>query len=58
MTQAELGSVIGVSQRAVADYERKKYNPKPATATRIGEVFEMNTEDIWNMFYRQPNPTD
>ena len=51
MTQAELGVVLGVSQRSVAAYEAGERRPSPETISRIMACFDLTITEAWNMFY-------
>ena len=51
-TQAELASKLNVTQRTVANYESGARKPKPSTAEKIGHVFNLSIEQVWNMFYK------
>ena len=53
LTQAELASLVGVSQRAIAAYELRERTPSVPTAKRLGaelefpwmEIFEEDNDD-------------
>lgn len=51
MSRKQLGTKIGVSIRSVAAYETGERRPSPTVAARIGQVFGLSTQEIWNMFY-------
>lgn len=47
ITQAELGQLVGVSQRAIAAYELGERMPSVRTAKKLGEVLEFPWTDIY-----------
>ena len=47
MTQAELGTRIGVTRQTVAAIEAGKYSPTLECAFRIAEVFNARLEDVF-----------
>lgn len=51
MTQEELAEKLGVAQSTVTSYEVGKRAPSKDVANRIMKLFDLNVEDIWNMFY-------
>ncbi len=47
MTQAELGTRIGVTRQTVAAIEQGKYSPTLETAFRIADVFEVALDEVF-----------
>jgi putative transcriptional regulator len=47
MTQAELGSRIGLTRQTVAAIEAGKYSPSLESAFRIAEVFGKPLEEVF-----------
>lgn len=47
MTQAELGSRIGVTRQTVAAVESGKYSPSLEAAFRIAEVFDKPLDEVF-----------
>jgi putative transcriptional regulator len=47
MTQAELGSRIGLTRQTVAAIEAGKYSPSLESAFRIAEVFGKPLDDVF-----------
>lgn len=47
MTQAELGTRIGVTRQTVAAIEQGKYSPTLETAFRIADVFEVRLDEAF-----------
>lgn len=47
MTQAELGSRIGVTRQTIAAMESGKYSPSLEAAFRIAHVFGVPLEDVF-----------
>ncbi len=48
MTQAELGSRIGVTRQTVAAIEQGKYSPTLETAFRIADVFGVKLDEVFS----------
>lgn len=46
LTQAELGTEIGVSQRVVAYYENKGSSPRPEVLARIADVLDTSVDAL------------
>ncbi len=51
MTQQSLGCKVGVSQRAIANYEAGTRRPSPTIAQRIANVLGLSLAEMWVMFY-------
>lgn len=51
LSQKALGRLIGLSQRAISAYESGDRRPSPEVADRIGKIFKLSREQIWEMFY-------
>lgn len=49
LTQAELGSLLGVSRQSVNAIEVGRYDPSLPLALRIARVFERTVEDIFTL---------
>lgn len=47
MTQAELGTRIGVTRQTVAAIEQGRYSPSLEAAFRIAEVFERRVDEVF-----------
>lgn len=47
MTQAELGSAIGVTRQTIAAIEQRRYSPSLESAFRIAQVFGVGVEDVF-----------
>ncbi|GHU77890.1 hypothetical protein AGMMS49992_27090 [Clostridia bacterium] len=52
LTQKELGEIIGVSQRAIANYENGLCNPSPKTSEAIRELFSLTVDEMWRVCYK------
>lgn len=57
MTQAELGSKIGVTRQTVAAIESGKYAPTLETAFRIADVFAVPLEQVFQWQGDQSGPS-
>lgn len=51
ITQAALGKQVGVTQRAIANYESGARRPSPAVAERIARALGMDIETMWAVLY-------
>ena len=58
LTQAELGQIVGVSQRAIAAYESGERKPSAKIMNRLMRVLEIPLEDAWAMLYGQDGDDD
>lgn len=47
MTQAELGTRVGVTRQTIAAIEQGRYSPSLETAFRIARVFEVPLEQVF-----------
>ena len=47
LTQAELASLVGVSQRAVAAYELGERHPSVSTAKRLGSALDFSWTELF-----------
>jgi len=57
MTQAELGSKIGVTRQTVAAIESGKYAPTLETAFRIADVFAVPLDQVFQWQGDQSSPS-
>lgn len=57
MTQAELGSQIGVTRQTVAAIEAGKYAPTLETAFRIADVFAVPLDQVFQWQAAQSVPS-
>ena len=51
LTQAELGQRVGVSQRAIADYESGDRKPSPKVMNRLIRELDIPIDMAWKMLY-------
>ncbi|CAB0150775.1 hypothetical protein PSI9734_01214 [Pseudidiomarina piscicola] len=47
MTQAELGTLVGVTRQTIAAIEQRRYSPSLETAFRIAQVFEQSLVEVF-----------
>ena len=47
MTQAELGSAVGVTRQTIAAIEQRRYSPSLEVAFRIAQVFHCGIEQLF-----------
>lgn len=48
MTQADLGTLAGVSRQTIVSIEKGHFDPSLPLAFRLAEIFECRIEDIFN----------
>lgn len=51
LTQAELGQLVGVSQRAIAAYEAGERKPSPRVMNRLIKELDMPLDVAWEILY-------
>jgi transcriptional regulator with XRE-family HTH domain len=51
LTQAELGQIVGVSQRAIASYESGERKPSPKIMNRLMAELQITVDVAWKMLY-------
>ena len=51
MTQAELGQLVGVSQRAIAAYEAGERKPSPRVMNKLMQELDIPLNEAWQMLY-------
>lgn len=53
ISQEELSKRLNVSQCTISKIETGKAKPSPELAMKLGEVFGLNSAEIWDTFYAQ-----
>ncbi len=56
LTQAELGQLVGVTQRAIAAYEAGERRPSPKVLSRLIDALDMSLYEAWTLFYADDAP--
>lgn len=51
ITQQSLAEMLGVSPRTIRAYENGTRRPSIKIAEKVGSLFFLTTDEIWQMFY-------
>lgn len=51
LSQVELAQQINISQCMISKIEKGNVKPSPEVAMRIGELFNLNSAQIWETLY-------
>lgn len=55
-TQEDVAAAIGIDRASYTRIENGQRRPSPEVAEKIGRLFGLSIEDIWQLFYSTPEP--
>ena len=52
LTQRNVGDKVGVTAQAISSYECGKRKPSAPVAEEIAKIFNLTTDQMWQMLYK------